>query len=119
MVSQFLSVLLLKAFQVALNFSSHINIFACQSVQHVQPFFFEKAKIYTFKDVDCKKDHQEGPYLNHLGKKLTIAFKAPSLAAIVVCNDLKFTLLLNAPAYAGAFKRRVNLRSLHGHLQRI
>ena len=104
MVSQFLSVLLLKAFQVALNFSSHINIFACQSVQHVQPFFFEKAKIYTFKDVDCKKDHQEGPYLNHLGKKLTIAFKTPSLAAIV---------------YSGAFERRVNFRSLYGYLQRI
>ena len=67
-------------------------------------FFFEKAKICTFKDVDCKKDHQEGPYLNHLGKKLTIAFKMPSLAAIV---------------YAGTFERRVNLRSLHGHLQRI
>ena len=105
MVSQFLSVLLLKAFQVALNFSSHINIFACQSVQHVQPFFFfEKAKIYAFKDVDCKKDHQEGPYLNHLGKKLTIAFKTPSLAAIV---------------YSGAFERRVNFRSLYGYLQRI
>ena len=66
-------------------------------------FFVEKDKIYTFKDVDCKKDHQ-GPYLNHLDKKLTIAFKTPSLAAIV---------------YAGAFERRVNLRSLHGHLQRI
>ena len=46
-------------------------------------FCFEKAKTYTFKDVDCKKVHQEGPYLNHLGKKLTIAFKTPSLAAIV------------------------------------
>ena len=105
MVSQFLSVLLLKAFQVALNFSSHINVFACQSPTCPTIFFFfEKAKIYTFKDVDCKKDHQEGPYLNHLGKKLTIAFKMPSLAAIV---------------YAGTFERRVNLRSLHGHLQRI
>ena len=104
MVSQFLSVLLLKAFQVALNFSSHINVFACQSPTCPTIFFFEKAKIYTFKDVDCKKDHQEGPYLNHLGKKLTVAFKTPSLAAIV---------------YAGTFKRRVNLRSLHGHLQRI
>ena len=82
----FLSVLrLLKAFQVALNFSSHINIFACQSPTCPTIFFFGKAKIYTFKDVDCKKDHQEGPYLNHLGKKLTIAFKTPSLAAIVVC----------------------------------
>ena len=104
MVSQFLSVLLLKAFQVALNFSSHINVFACQSPTCPTIFFFEKAKIYTFKDVDCKKDHQEGPYLNHLGKKLTIAFKTPSLAAIV---------------YAGTFERRVNLRSLYGHLQRI
>ena len=37
-------------------------------------FFFEKAKIYTFKDVDCKKDHQEGPYLNHLGKFEIIAW---------------------------------------------
>ena len=104
MVSQFLSVLLLKAFQVALNFSSHVNVFACQSPTCPTNFFFEKAKIYTFKDVDCKKDHQEGPYLNHLGKKLTIAFKTPSLVAIV---------------YAGTFERRVNLRSLHGHLQRI
>ena len=67
-------------------------------------FFFEKAKIYTFKDIDCKKDHQEGLYLNHLGKKLTVAFKTPSLAAIL---------------YAGTFERRVNLRSSHGHLQRI
>ena len=84
MVSQSLSVLLLKAFKVALNFSSHINVFACQSPTCPTIFFFEKAKIYTFKDVDnCKKDHQEGPYLNHLGKKLTIAFKTPSLAAIV------------------------------------
>ena len=104
MVSQFLSVLLLKAFQVALNFSSHINVFACQSPTCPTIFFFEKAKIYTFKDVDCKKDHQEGPYLNHLGKKLTIAFKTPSLAAIV---------------YSGTFERRVNLRSLRAHLQRI
>ena len=67
-------------------------------------FFFEKAKIYAFKDVDCKKDYQEGPYLNHLSKKLTIAFKTPSLAAIV---------------YSGAFERRVNFRSLYGYLQRI
>ena len=106
MVSQFLSVLLLKAFKVAFNFSSHINVFACQSPTCPTVFFLEKAKIYTFKDVDCKKDHQEGPYLNHLGKKLTIAFKMPSLAAIV---------------YAGTFERslRVNVRSLHGHLQRI
>ena len=104
MVSQFLSVLLLKAFQVALNFSSHVNVFACQSPTCPTIFFFEKAKIYTFKDVDCKKDHQEGPYLNHLGKKLTIAFKTPSLAAIV---------------YSGAFERRVNFRSLYGYLQRI
>ena len=60
-------------------------------------FFFEKAKIYTFKDVDCKKDHQEGPYLNHLGKKLTIAFKTPLLAAIVVCwhiqEESKFEII--------------------------
>ena len=104
MVSQFLSVLLLKAFQVALNFSSHINIFACQSPTCSTIFFLEKAKIYAFKDMDCKKDHQEGPYLNHLGKKLTIAFKTPSLAAIV---------------YSVTFERRVNFRSLYGHLQRI
>ena len=60
-------------------------------------FFFEKAKIYTFKDVDCKKDHQERPYLNHLGKKLTIAFKTPLLAAIVVCwriqEESKFEII--------------------------
>ena len=98
MVSQFLSVLLLKAFKVALNFSSHINVFACQSPTCPTIFFFEKAKIYTFKDIDnCKKDHQEGPYLNHLGKKLTTAFKTPSLAAIVVCwciqEESKFEII--------------------------
>ena len=70
----------------------------CLPESKMSPFFFEKAKIYTFKDIDCKKDHQEGPYLNHLGKKLTVAFKTPSLAAIL---------------YAGTFERRVNLRSLH------
>ena len=75
-------------------------------------FFFEKAKICTFKDVDCKKDHQEGPYLNHLGKKLTIAFKMPSLAAIVVCwriqEESKFEII------AWSFTTDIMVHDTHG-----
>ena len=105
MVSQFFISFAIKSISSGPQFlKSHKHF--CLPVSPTCPtiFFFEKAKIYTFKDVDCKKDHQEGPYLNHLGKKLTIAFKTPSLAAIV---------------YSGAFERRVNFRSLYGYLQRI
>ena len=85
MVSQFFISFAIESISRGPQFLKSHKRFCLPESNMFNHFFFEKAKIYTFKDVDCKKDHQEGPYLNHLGKKLTIAFKTPSLAAIVVC----------------------------------
>ena len=96
-MSQFFTSFAIESISSGPQFVKSHKHFLLARVQHVQPFFFEKAKIYTFKDVDCKKDHREGPYLNHLGKKLTIAFKTPLLAAIVVCwriqEESKFEII--------------------------
>ena len=67
----------------------HSNVFAGQSPTFptIMPSKIDTYRIYYW-DVGRMKD-RERPYLNHLGKKLAVAFVTPSLAAIVCWRVLR------------------------------
>ena len=100
--------MLLKAFQVALHFSSLVLLSSTQTfllarVQHFQPLSQSKFIPSEYWEVDHVKD-EERPNLNQFGKNSrTIGFITPSLAAKV---------------YAGAFSEECKFEII-GHFQRM
>ena len=76
MQQYFLSVLILKTFQVAFHFSSlgllsSTQTFLVTRVQQFRPLSQSKFVPPEYWDIGRKKD-QERPYLNHLGKNLQL-----------------------------------------------